>query len=114
MITKEYRELINKIIERTNEDKIKWEPTSDSQKFLCKISSKTVVVRSYVYLNPEIGQDLSCVSFEILDIMGELIDGVYVDETESDYVKMSDLYDMARRNALRIDQTIRDLLDALE
>ena len=114
MITKEYRELIDKIIERTNEGKIKWETTSDSLKFLCKIGDRTVVVYSYVYNFNPTGMDLNCISFEILDFFGEKIDGIYVDESELDFAKMTDLYDMARRNALRIDQTIRDLLDALE
>lgn len=114
MITKEYRELIDKIILRTSEGKIKWETTSDKNKFLCRISLKTIVVHSYVYYNQESDSNLQSISFEILDLMGEKIDGIYVDESEPDYIKMTDLYDMTRRNALNIDRTIRDLLDALE
>lgn len=114
MITKEYRELIDKIIERTYDGKIKWETTSDRNKYLCKIGDKTIIVRSYTYNDNAELIDTQCISFEILDILGEKIDGIYIDENESDFIKMTSLYDMARRNALNIDRTIRDLLDALE
>lgn len=113
MISKEYRELIDKILIRTSQNKIKWEGTSDSDKFTCRITNKIIAMRSYIYnCNPE-EADYRCISFEILDVFGDKIDGIYIDENETEYIKMSELYDAARRNALHIDKTIRDLLNAL-
>lgn len=58
--------------------------------------------------------DCPMVSLELLNFMGERIDGIYIEVTDEGYGKLQELYALARRNALHIDETISELMTGLD
>lgn len=110
MIPSEYRPLVDKIIKKTGEGKVKWQKTSDSEKFLTEIGFNTVIVQRFNAF-PE---DEPCISFNVRNTMGESVDFFSAMISESDYLTMSDLFNAARRQALDIDNIINSMMRSLE
>ena len=110
MIPAEYLPIVNALIDKTKEIKLKWERTRNEKKFQTAIGENTVVI-NYYYSYPD---DIPCVDIEILDLFGDKIDRFSSDATESDFSLIEDLYMRARRNALRIDATINTLMNNLD
>lgn len=109
MIPNEYRPMVDKLKERTALRTISWKPTSDSAKFSVEIGLNTITIDLYTpYAEPS-----EMIAFEILDTFGERIDGFYIPEHDDDYSTLNDLYSIARRNALKIDQTISNIMNIL-
>jgi len=109
MIPKEYIPLIDKLKERTINRTLGWETTSDSSKFTIDTGKNSMTIQTYTTFPEEI----PVISLEILDMYGEIVDGVYISEEDNDYPTMKALYLDARRNALKIDETISNIMDFL-
>jgi len=109
MIPPEYIQLIAKLKERTTNRTLGWETTSDSSKFTIDTGKNSMSIQTYSSYPDEI----PVISLEILDMYGEIVDGVYISEEDNDYTTMQSLYLAARRNALKIDETISNIMDFL-
>ncbi|MDE6702695.1 MAG: hypothetical protein K2K00_03355 [Muribaculaceae bacterium] len=110
MIPTEYLPIVNALIDKTKEMKLKWERTSSETKFQTAIGENTVVVY-YYYTYPD---DIPCIGIDILDLFGEKIDQFSSEATDADFSILDDLYTRARRNALHIDATISTLKSNLD
>lgn len=109
MIPNEYRPLVSKIIEKTGQNAMKWETTSDEYKFLCRIGLNSVVVQRF-NAYPE---DEPCISFNVRNVHGESVDFFSTMIDEADYDIMEQLFNAARRRALNIDRIIADMMSRL-
>lgn len=109
MIATEYRPMVDKLIHLTQNKQLNWETTSDANKFLITLGLNSVVVEQFA----SYPDDVSVVAIELLNGLGEKIDGIYISEPDDDYNRMFELYGMARRNALKIEQTISDIMNVL-
>lgn len=109
MIPVEYINLINKIKEVTSKRMVRWNKTSDSNRFDLEIESNSISINRYD--NP---LEFPKITIDILDIMGEYVDGFYIYSDDQDYKMLSDLYSDIRRNALRINETIDELNSGLD
>lgn len=109
MIPEEYAPMIRKLIPMTKNKKIEWEPTSDMNKFELEADNNTIIINQYN--DYETGQP--SVSFEIRDNYGNLIDGMYISSGEGDYEELERLFSEARRNALKIENTISNIMSFL-
>lgn len=114
MIPEEYKPLIKKLRETTECLRQSWNPTSDENKFNMNVGKNTATVRYYTYEDAYSGNYGYGIRFDILNEYGELVDGFYVVSDEPDYKEMYEFYEMARRNALKVDQTISQMLKDLD
>ncbi|MDE6695415.1 MAG: hypothetical protein K2K25_00885 [Muribaculaceae bacterium] len=110
MIPTQYEPLLSKLEIATSTISGLWDKTSDKQKFSVSINGITVIIHKYV-IYPE---NAECVSFEIMDPLGDVIDGIYYDESEAEYNRVNLLYESARRNALKISETLSDVVSGLD
>lgn len=110
MIPTQYEPLLSKLEIATSTISGLWDKTSDKQKFSVSINGITVIIHKYV-VYPE---NIECVAFEIMDTLGDVIDGIYYDESEEEYNRLNLLYESARRNALKISETLSDVVSGLD
>lgn len=90
--------------------KSSWETTSDSEKYILKAGSNSISI-FYYEAYPD---NVPVVALEILNLFGEKVDGIYINNEDIDFDKMYKLYSAARRNALKITQTIADIMAWLD
>lgn len=109
MIPDEYRPLVGKLIKMTNDKECNWEPTSSKEKFLLSIGDESITVFHFLTY-PE---DESTIGFEILDEYGERVDAIFTSQDDDDYDMMWDLYWSARRDAIKIKETISKIMHNL-
>ena len=114
MIPEEYKPLIKKLREATEDLSRSWNTTSDENKFNMSVGANTATVRYYTYEDYVTGNYGSGIKFEILNWAGETVDGFHIISDEPDYKQMYEFYEMARRNALKVDQTISQMLNDLD
>lgn len=110
MIPTEYKPLISKLLEKTNTRSLNWSTTSDASKYEVKIGDNYITIDTFT----DFVSGISFIKIEILDQLGSKVDSFSVDDSEADYSIISDLYYSARRNALKIDETLADILKELD
>lgn len=110
MIPDEYRPLVRKLMKMTNDKECNWETTSDKKKFLLSIGEESITVFHFLSF-PEDEPTIGC---EILDEYGERVDAIFISQEDSDYDLMWDLYWSARRDALKINETISKIMHNLD
>jgi hypothetical protein len=109
--------LIVRLTELTKEDKLVWEETGNRNIYLAKIEKTNVLVG-------KAGSDVTFggYSLQILDEAGQIIDGTMalyaIRDADRDAFKrwdlLRDLYELARRSALKSEKVVSDLLSTLE
>ncbi len=109
MIPDEYKAMIDLLIERSSQKKLRWKTTSDSQKFLVDIGLNAISVESF----HEYQQDVDMIGIRLYNTTGDQIDWIASDERESDFIKLHSLYSAGRRSALNIDKTISEIMSSL-
>jgi len=95
-------ELISRIYSATDQDRIDWQATARPQEFTASFGGKWTLVLSTSSLN--------IVVLDVKDSEGETIVRITSREDE----RISDLHDMARRYALKIDKALADLLNEID
>jgi hypothetical protein len=100
-------ELVNTILARTREGKLTWEELSLAG-FLTRVGQTMIIID-----RPR-GDRLP--SMRITDESGKVLETieppVYTDDAPTEL--LSDLYELARRQALRVDETLSDLKRSLD
>lgn len=107
------KELIERLIDNTDQGKLQWEKTNRSAQFMACMSKVDILVMHDLSLNK------ITYTFAIETKEGSTIDFIKASEKEStifvsdDFILLSNIYEKARRNALNIDKTIDDILGEL-
>jgi hypothetical protein len=95
-------EFVGSLVAATQQDRIDWQPTGLPQEFSASFGGKyTLLVRSS--FGPRCQLDVK-------DSEGTTI--VRIDQDED--LRISELYEMARRHALKIDEALADLLSEID
>ena len=104
----EISEILLKLLERTNQDKVVWKTTVDERAFITVVGENSVVVQQ--------DDRLYGIEMRILDQQGREIDRLQFEGTASAPVQsqLRDLYHQARRLALGVDSQLDKLLQELE
>lgn len=108
--------LVAKLTELTANDKVDWEATANLNTYLARVGKFVVTINkggSEVY---------GGYSFQILDGTGRPIEGVlapFIGQDKSgqehaNWVRLRDLYEIARRRALHSEKVVSDLLASLD
>jgi hypothetical protein len=108
--------LVEKLSDLTRADKVVWQETAAENSFLTSVGQSIVVVG-------RVNSDPSAPCFiRILDATGKTIEEAYVpnlsasdrDTTMKDLARLRTLLEMARRNAMKSEKVVSDLLSSLE
>lgn len=110
MISEEYRQMINKIIDMTKDRSIEWETTSDKLKFELEIEDNSIIILKYC----DFESGIPMIGFEIRDNYGDILDGIYISSDDIDYGTLDQLFSEARRNAMKIENTISNIMSILK
>lgn len=105
------KELIERLIEKTESGDINWNATSRPMQYSLSMSSNQVLIERIANMG------VIKYKFSILDAQGGDIDSITKQSSSPsapDAYLLKDLYEAARRNANRIDETIDRLLDELD
>lgn len=100
-------QLVTRLTELTEGGKVSWEETADERTFLASVGKFVVT------LGEEPNYDGPDYLFKILDGTGKTIDEAYGMPGE-EWSRLSNLYKLARRNALHVEEALSDLLSSLE
>ena len=105
----ETSDILTRLLERTDEDKVIWQTTVEDNEFLVVLGKLSVTIRQYEF------QGMQNV-LRILNEEGTEIEmlGTSTNEGAPWYAELSDLYRKARRIALGVDSQLEDLLKVLE
>lgn len=104
------QQLIERLIEKTESGDINWNATSRSMQYSLSMSANQVIIERIANMG------VVKYKFSILDAQGGDIDSITKQASNppsTDVCLLRDLYEAARRNANRIDETINRLLDEL-
>ena len=101
-------EILLKLLERTNQDKVIWKSTVDDRAFITVIGKNSVVIQQ--------DDRLYDIEMRVLDQQGREIDRLQFEGAASATVQsqLRDLYHKARRLALGVDSQLDKLLQELE
>ena len=102
-------DILTKLLERTNQDKVNWQTSSDEYEFLAVLGEASVTIRQYDHFGKH----------AVLRILNE--EGREIEELDSQtgegsewYEQLRELYSKARRIALGVDSQLDALLKALD
>lgn len=103
----EISDILVKLLERTNQDKVDWQSAADEAAFMAVFGNTSVVVSS---------DDLEGVIFKIVNQEGRVIEDISSDfGAGRDWsVELRELYSKARRLALGVDSQLDRLLQEIE
>lgn len=106
-----YKEIVNILIEKTKSGNISWNETSSSDRFIVNISMNAVIVG---YIDNPFEDDAKCYTIDILNIMGNTIEKTIIRPTDKEgYTLMEQLYNIVRRNVMKIDETLDEIISDL-
>lgn len=114
MIPPDYEVLLKKLRTTTEKGMRSWIETSDDQKFMMKVGLNSVSVRQSNYYDDDGDYLGDVVSFEVINQKGDTIDTFVTYWSDPEFQEMNNFYKMARRNALKIDKTISQLIQDLD
>ena len=101
-------EILLKLLERTNQDKVIWKSTVDERAYVTVIGKNSVVIQQ--------DHRIYGIEMKVLDQQGREIDQLQFEGAASATVQsqLNDLYHQARRLALGVDGQLDKMLQELE
>ena len=102
----EITDVLSKLLERTQEGKVQWQPTSNELTFVAVVGNLSVMILSDAY----------GVNLRILDKSGNDIETIHSGDqttTRPDTAQLTQLYVEARRTALNVGSQLDELLKEL-
>lgn len=113
MIPKEYKRLVTGLKIKTEKRQITWKEGAHDQEFWVGVNNyKIVLARSIAYDSD--GESNYLITFTLLNDNDDTIDAFSVSAYSSDYDEINELFNIARRNAYRIDEALQKLEKALD
>ena len=103
MIPKEYMKIFLGLVERTASGKLAWDQGPSGGTYLASMGTFSVVVSDY----EDYGH--RGVTFSIRDDNGMEIDSFAIEAGDRGFVEALNLFKMARRRAMRIDEAIKQM-----
>jgi hypothetical protein len=108
--------LVTKLTELTRKDKVDWQETPNLNTYLAPVD------RFVVTINKGGSEVFGGYSFQILDGSGRAIEGALAPysgkekspESNANWERLRDLYEIARRRALHSEKVVSDLLASLD
>jgi hypothetical protein len=109
-IPNDYREIVHKLLSRTDQGEVKWSKTFHASTFEVQISPGT---KFQIWSGFDENTDLGFVAFSLNTLDGERLDNWTVDDGENGYDFMIKLYQTAKRSAHNVGETLDGILARL-
>jgi len=109
MINETYNHLVSKLVEKTRENKVNWQPTVNSDAFAVYFQNFSLAISTEY----DREADNSSVVVVLRNQEGKEIDQFAVSSGEANFEELIELYSSARRKALKIDEAVQILLKEL-
>lgn len=104
----ETSEILARLLERTNQNKVNWQSTAQDQVFIAVLGNSSVTIREWENFGSQNG-------LQILNDEGRVIEELDSDGVGSSWqLELHELYIKARRIGLGVDSQLEDLLKVLE
>jgi len=103
-----YYKVIYGLLQKSQKNEVIWNTTTDANTFIVYFDKFSLSIRQKYqgdYNNPEMW-----ITIDIINDDGENIDGFEIEEGDTDWNKISELFTLARRSALFIDKAIQTML----
>lgn len=108
-MTEQFAALIEKLLALSREDRVSWEETADEDTFLATES------RFVVTIEQRRGDwDSLYYRVRISDKSDKVLEDASVSSADPRYAETKELYELARRRALRVDAQLSELLLSLD
>lgn len=105
--------LFEEVLDKTVSGRIKWEPTAEDDHFVASVGGKfTILARSYTWRD-EVGGKGGGPSLVLKDAEGRELIRVTSSVEGLTVNQLSELYEMVRRQALRVDEKVDEVLAEL-
>lgn len=105
MATEKDRNFVNFLMEQTHAGKVKWEPTASRDEYAAGVKGKYKVIITQMDLR----EGYDSVEVEKL-ILRDVDDRALIEITSREWNGVSDLYELARRNALNVDAALDEIM----
>ena len=103
-----YTDVINGLLQKSLSKEVVWDVTSKSNIFVVYFKDSSLVI------NQHDNQNDLWISVDIINYNGEKIDGFWIADNEGDdWAIINELFSIARRSALAIDNTIHGMLSEI-
>lgn len=109
------RKIVDGLILGTANGKFAWQDTERDDEYSLKLSTGMITVDCWDSFDEEIGEPIYLIDIAFLNGVGETVERiVYTQDESADYRKLMELHKIAKRNSLRIDQTLDEILIEIE
>lgn len=109
MDNQKFHIILDSLLERTQKEELNWKTTANSSKYLLALNDSSITIDSYESF------DGIKITFSFRNEKGEAVESMEVLESEDEIFKHSSkLYDLARRKALKSDETIDRIIKQLK
>ena len=103
-----YINVIKGLLQKSVSKEVIWDITTDANIFVVYFKDSSLTLRQHS------NQNETWYSVNIIDYKGDEIDSFWIDsETIDDYSIISELFSIARRSALAIDNTVQNMLSEI-
>lgn len=107
---KKHKDLIQKLIEKTQEELLEWKKSSSKTQYRAELNSATFIVDKSIELTT-FDDTYSLVMFHR---DAQISIGYASPQNADDYKFLKDLYNAAEQSILKEDQTIKNVMDELD
>ena len=107
-----YYNVIQGLLQKTQKNEVIWNTTTDANTFIVYFDKFSLSIRQKYqgdFNNPE-----TWITIGIINDEGEKIDGFEIEEGDTGWNEMSELFTLARRSALFIDKAIKTILTEID
>lgn len=101
-------EIFNQILEKTRSGSLQWEPTADTDEFVSSVKGQ--------YSFGLVGPPTYAPALQMRDDEGRTLVTITIKTTglEFQHEKFGELFELARRQALKVDESLENALDNLK
>jgi hypothetical protein len=110
------KKIVDSLTKGTKANKISWESTDRENEYCVKLQNGGITVDKWQNFSDGMQDDHELVDIAFLTKAGEVIERVVFEKEvdRQDYRLLADLHDIARRNHMRIDEQLDNILGELE
>lgn len=110
MISNEYIDLVEKLLERTRDGEVNWKGTVKSNEYMIYFKNFSLSISTSF----DNFTNQNNVVISLRNDSGDEIDNFWIDEEDAHYKLVSELHAGARRKALQIDEALSTIMTELE
>jgi hypothetical protein len=112
-ISEQYNDVISGLLAKTKTKKAIWNTTTDDDTFIVYFEKFSLSVKRKYRCDFNGNIEETWISVDLINDLGDRIDGFIVEPIDDDWNKMIELHTLARRSALSIDDAIKEMLTEL-